>query len=690
MIDVTRTIFMGPPCTGKSSLKHLLAYNRSKEINTSTPIMETPAIVSISSEQYAFQESSSSWKVVSEQDMAASIRIACRDHKYTCNEEHDMPISQPSTFQHEPSKPTSTVAQPVLEHHGKSPMPGEDKGEVEGPWVDFERAHRALVHNLGTGVEEQLLQNTRFVHLLDSGGQPSFQDVLPLLIRIPCTYVIVFDASQDLDEPLSITYRTEDATVKLCAASETGWQMLLRLLSSVQAMEFKSSNMDVFMKKFGRPPQLRIFLVGTFKDRLLVEGRLKETKANLNKRIGQLESKPYYKYIVRASNGQPFYLINNMMHLNTTGSSKEDLAHLMDLRQQLSNPAGSLKLEVPLGWFHFEMVTRSVQQKFFKTSDLQQCALQLKCVSGESEFNSLLTLFHYLGFFTFFDHKDISDTVCTDNACFLKEVSKLLAVQFIESPRTPAVVAFKGKGVLTLNEELCRELGLCEDLNAAWVSCSLCHLGVIARTSPCRYFMPAALRSDSTQDAAVGTVDPLLVAFTFKVDEFHATQDLPRGIYCHMAVELANSGWTVVPQDSTRLTIKYQWEELDIAITELPGCISVVPIISTDEDRNVGKLHNLCSSVRSTVELAFQESAKAVFDDQFTTRANIVCGVKCPCDNPSPHLAVPRGNSIRCTLTKKRLQRCLPSQQVWFSPVEGAEVSVSVRMCGNLFMLYDR
>ena len=453
-------------------------------------------------------------------------------------------------------------------------------------------------------------------------------------------------------------------------------------------MEFKSSNMAVFMKKFGRPPQLRIFLIGTFKDRLLVEGRLKETKANLNKRIRQLESKPYYKYIVWASNGQPFYLINNMMHLNTTGNSEEDLTHLIDLRQQLSNPAGSLKLEVPLGWFHFEMVTRSVQQKFFKTSELQQCALQLKCVSGASEFNSLLTLFHYLGFFTFFDHKDISDTVCTDNACFLKEVSKLLAVQFIESPRTPAVVAFKGKGVLTLNEELCRELGLCENVDAVWLSRSLCYLGVIACTSPCRYFMPAALRSEGTEGAVVGTVNPLLVAFTFKVDEFYATQDLPRGIYCHMAVELANSDWTVIPQGSSRLTIKYHWEELEIAITELPGCISVVPIMSTDEDRNVGKLHSLCSSVRSTVELAFQESSKAVFDDQFTTRADIICGVKCPCDNLSPHLAVPRGNSIRCTLTQKRLQRCLPSQQVWFSPVEGAEVSVSVMMC-DLFMLYN-
>ena len=39
------------------------------------------------------------------------------------------------------------------------------------------------------------------------------------------------------------------------------------------------------MKILGQPPQLHIFLVGTSKDCLLVEGRLEETKAKLKKRI---------------------------------------------------------------------------------------------------------------------------------------------------------------------------------------------------------------------------------------------------------------------------------------------------------------------------------------------------------------------------------------------------------------------
>ena len=81
-LDVTRTIFMGPPATGKSSLKHLLVHDESKVIATSTPVLETPAIVSLSSEQFAAKEASSSWKVVSDESMASSIRIACRGHEY--------------------------------------------------------------------------------------------------------------------------------------------------------------------------------------------------------------------------------------------------------------------------------------------------------------------------------------------------------------------------------------------------------------------------------------------------------------------------------------------------------------------------------------------------------------------------------------------------------------------------------
>ena len=522
-LDVVRTIFIGPSANGKSTLKHLLVHDESVDITRSTPVLETPAIVSLSSEQFAAKEASSSWKVVSDESMAACVRIACRGRDY----------------QAVPLNPFTRLAQgalSILEHMGNEkksgtkskeahnpiacphsqPMPPEQEEEKEAvqPSLALEQAHTALLNNLGTGVEDQLFQTARFVHLLDSGGQPPFQDALPLLFQVPCTYVLVFDASQDLDKPLRIIYRCEGATEEEQAISETVWEMLLRLLSSVHTLAQKCSrSMANFQEKGGRLPQIRILLVGTFKDRLIREGRLQEAIEELDKRIKSLEKKPYYKHIARDSNGRPFFLINNRMYLNAVGNAEEEQACLSDLRQLLSDPAASLKLQVPLGWFQFELVTRSVKEKFFKVSELQKSALELKCVSRAKEFRSLLTLFHFLGFFTYFEQEGISNIVCTDNNVFLKEVSKLLAVQYLRAPKTQAVQAFKEKGVLTLDEHLADELGLSKGLDRPWLLRVLCHLGLTACYAQSgaglpKYFCPAALRSQGTPELAAGSVEP--------------------------------------------------------------------------------------------------------------------------------------------------------------------------------------
>ena len=667
-INVTGNIFMGPPATGKSSLKHLLVHNESKDIEISTPIMETPAIVSLSLEQFAVQESSLSWKAMSEETMAASIRIACREYEYQYDEEGHRGSSE-------------ARGQPVVEQLSLSAQAQLEK-ELPQAITALEKVHTAFLSKLGTGIEEQLLQGARFVHLLDTGGQPSFQDVLPLVLNVPCTYVLVFDASQDLDQPLRITYRPDDVTVEEQATSETGWEMLLRLLSSVHTLAYKcSSSMAEFQEKGGHLSQFRILLVGTFRDRLEKEGRLQEAVKSIKQHIKLLEKKPYYKHIAQDSTGQAFFLINNRMHLNPDGCTEVEQTSMSDLRRSLSDPAASLTLQVPLGWFHFELTTRLVEQKFFHVSELMQSALEMKCVSGVKEFQSLLTLFHFLGFYAYFEHEGISDIVCTDNTVFLKEVSKLLAIQFLQSPKSQAVEAFKEKSILCLDEHLPKELGLSKELDLQWLLRVLCHLGITARITsdvgPPKHFFPAALRPRGMQELLVGSVAPLLVAFAFKEDAFLVTHDLPRGIFCTLAVELANRGWTVIPEESTRLAIKFQWKELCIVVEESVGSIRVVPVISNCTTCDAAKLHDRCFEVMSTINDAVHKSGRAVFGDHFSDRAKVVLGFVCHCEIQSPHLAVRSGDSLVCHLSRKH-QRYLQRHRVWFSHLEGAEVSMSM------------
>ena len=185
---------------------------------------------------------------------------------------------------------------------------------------------------------------------------------------------------------------------------------------------------------------------------------------------------------------------------------------------------------------------------------------------------------------------------------------------------------------------------------------------------------------------AAGSVEPLLVAFVFKDDAFDASHDMPRGIFCHLAVELAaNRGWMAIPEQSTRLAIKFRWEELVIVVEESVGFIRVVPSVSIHAVCDAGKLHDRCSTVVSTIGEAVKESGQAVFGDQFTDRAHIDVGFCCPCASQSPHLAVPRGGSIICQMSQMD-HRCLPTHQIWFSQVEGAEVSVS--FCVDVPCLY--
>ena len=696
-VAINRNIIMGPPATGKSCLKHLLMHNKPKEVKVSTPVMAKPEVVSILAERFAV-EGTSVWLPLSDEKMACSIRSSCLSRQYHVTVA--IPKALPEDRRAKPKPPMmkvdgSDVTSDILSRISRkkvSPkagdLPHSILSSIPTTQSAFLEAHSSLVCDLNAGREEELrLNGARFVHLLDTGGQPCFQDVLPLLLDISCTYVHVFNAALDLDQPVPITYRPNASTeVTAMASLETVWGMTLRSLSSVQTLAYKvSSNAGVLPMNI-RFPTSRTVLVGTFKDQLMKMGiTATAAAAKISQRIELLEKKPYYSHIVPNSNGQLFFLVNNMLQGEASQRTQEDQASIDDLRVVLSHSDGALKTKIPIGWFHFEMVTRKVPQKFFPFDELLEHARELKCVSSNDpshKLHSLLQLFHSLGVFTFVDHSDVSDTVCTDNSVFLQEVSKLLAIQFIEIPKCMAAKTFKKTGILTLDEGLFNELGILKEVDRVWLLRCLCHLGVIASlslpgASAVDYFMPAALPSEISQESAPGSVAPLLVAFRFEKNAFVSTEDLPRGIFTRLAVELAKKeDWQVIPEKSTRLAIQFQWEELNIYIAESPGYITIVPSVPSIHSRcTAAELHDCCSVIRSAFEAAIQASTQAVLGSKFSDKASTIYGFVCPCGPPT-HLATPRGHTIVCSLSSKR-HEYLKGHQVWFHPVEGVEVSAA-------------
>ena len=334
-------------------------------------------------------------------------------------------------------------------------------------------------------------------------------------------------------------------------------------------------------------------------------------------------------------------------------------------------------------WYVCEQITQGTAQKFFRFQDLKAFCLKQKFIGAngaDEQFRSLLKLFSLLGFYAFFDLKDVPNVanyVCTDKGVFVREVSKLLAVQFLQAPRCHSVEVFKQNGIMSNNAELFEELGIMAEVDRSWFLAALEHVGLLARyasaTDHSTYFMPIALPQGKTKLPDRGSVASLCVTFTFhSPDSPLVYTDLPRGIFCRFAVELSKGSWTPVPKESDRTTVKFHSEKFDLYLTEAPGFIRLTPVLVEELEgkEQLAELHTLCSEMYDTLQKQILPSAEDVLGEQFSQTAKVTFGFKCGCGKV-PHLATPveaMDKSLICQPTQKH-HNSLKKEQIWFSPI---------------------
>ena len=398
-----------------------------------------------------------------------------------------------------------------------------------------------------------------------------------------------------------------------------------------------------------------------------------------------LDGKPYYRSI-KWDSGQPFFLVNAM-------AKEDDRAPVNRLRECLSSEGSSLKLDVPLMWFICQEITRHTRKKFFKLQDLERFCQENGFVDGEdaaSQFQALLQLFSLFGFYSFFNlegilDKDKDNFVCTDRGVFLKEVSKLLAVQFM-APTSSDVDTFKRTGILVFTPEIFLDLEMSQEMDPHWFLCALQHLGIAARL-PCKdrqeYFIPAALPQKAANTDPLASVAPLCLTYEIKEGAVSSNSDMPQGVFCRLAVALIRQEWEILKHENSRSLLRFQCgehEEFDILLQECPGYIRIIPQAVHEEAPSPSELHTACQSLISTVTQCLSVSAEDVLGNQFSRHVQLAMGFRCHCkEDIVPHLATPskQGTFLRCSLTDRR-QKFSNRQRIWFSPVTQVEVSISL------------
>ena len=690
-VEVLRALFVGPSGAGKSSLRHLLVHGKSKEMPISTPVMETPDIL-VFGEHYTAVEGSSVWKPVSESCLNQSVRVCAVEKNYQECEQYPTAIgTSPSGYREKGF--FQRMADRVL----KNVRIPQRRLQSEGS-EHLETSHSEVLDETVVPADSSIpLDKASFLHVIDSGGQPAFQDILPLLLAIPCTYIQVFDASKDLDEPIRSTYRPQEG-VELPVSNdhplETQWEFIQQSLSSMQTMAHKFACKDLEIFK-GTCPKPRIIIAGTFKDKVLASGKSDKIISSVKRKIKSLKGKPYFR-LIQWPDSSGFFLVDNHMTIHSKGKEEgEDLAYLNKLRACISDKSGILKVDVPLMWFLLELVTRRTKKKFFTKDELKQFCLKYGYVDqhkADEQFLCLLKLLHVLGFYAYFDLdpqylRGGVNHVCTDATALYREVSKLLAVQ-VTPAQSRATEQFQSTGIIPHPyESLLSELGIITDVDPVWFLEVLHHVGIAARLTPSHdppsYFIPSCLPYGKAKAPTYSSVGPLCITFV-KRDPYTTHCDLPRSVFCRLVVELADREWKVILQESDRKSVKFSCPRPSIFVylTENPRHIQCQIVI--DESAALSSLpdplqeiYHHCSAIRARLEENLHHITQQVFGEKFHKIAQIRPVLLCSCQPDVPYTATVCDGMATCFHCGSFRPKLSPSHKVWFSPPDPSEAIVS-------------
>ena len=569
-----------------------------------------------------------------------------------------------------------------------------------------------LKHNLSTEAEFDEKQCT-FIYLLDTGGQPSFQNVVPLLLDFPCNFLHVFKASERLTDPYVNAFCRDGATEEMRANSRSTWELMKESITAAYTMSMKSKRQ---LKAFDMPnePQLRIFLVGTHLSHLPEDPEAKRALLDHNKKVlEEMNNKPYDgnrvlpKEVAYKGAGNYFLLDSQLQGDNKMKDHTYKVVNA--LRSLLADSKNRLALKVPKVWFCLQLITSSVERKMWKLTELKEFCLRcqfIQPVDADGQLLALLNLFHCLGFYLYFDLSEYKEQwICTDATFLYKEMSKVLSVQYgpSECPSTELRI-FMEKGVIpeAVSEALFRQLDINADIPTRWLLEVLVKIGIAAkvREKETRYFIPAALpeRQIYLPEASVATL-----AYTFS---FHSVQDerytcIPTGLFHRLAVDIASGRQALKEEEVSPVQLRgKQWryyhkqsgctqfiftqENAHIALSQKEDLIQLQLLVPQHFRKLSLSLTQLCRHIRKEMYKRICYVSEVVFGAEFLEeKATLEDGVICShqnCEDSSLHLLRFEGDNPRtglCTRLNK-MTGLTPRESVWVAKEQDSDTNVSL------------
>ena len=604
-LRVVKCILTGPPGAGKSTLKkRLLNQSLDTEPSLSTGVVD--AAVQVNSFRKLSQHNAvatTEWKeqeldeeallitkkllpsnITPDESRAFQPTLSSVENTISSSvppEETDLPLA---TVEHNTSaKPIeariiTTGETSSMEHENENPADIVNDDEEEGVTdIQVQDSSSTVVSGLSNYVmsipvrrrekferkfEDLKDEDHTMLHIIDTGGQPEFHEILPALITGPAINLLVFKLTEDLRSRYKIIYRSPIGESNPYETSLTHEEVIFRSLASIACLRQNNIGWSFDEAPIEDKSEPVAFLIATHRDQV-EKNKVNEINQQLRKKI-EKSSHLFDSNLVQFSE-----LDQVIFPLDTT-KDEEEIKHLRSILHRIISERFH-ELQIPASWCTLSLKLRKSKRKLFKYDTCFQLAQECGIKNKEEFHNALWYLHHRVGIIMYYPNvKGLEDIIMTDLQLVFDRITNLITTCFtFEQLGSAAVVKeFRKNGRFSesqLDEISLREKG--DPLNSKRLVALLRHLYIVAGPMKTKvgwknvnyYFVPCALKpSDVEKEERDKSLipSPLLICF-----ECGYT---PVGVFCCLVVYLLDQKtdqvlqWKLTDNDQYRNRISFE------------------------------------------------------------------------------------------------------------------------------------
>ena len=406
-----------------------------------------------------------------------------------------------------------------------------------------------------------------WLYVIDSGGQPAYQELLPLFTRAASLNIITLDLSKSFEKKFKLEYRIGGKYFP-CHSKSTQLAIFQSAVST--GATFKPLNISHVTRK---PTHTMHLVLGTHYDKLWFDYKLRKREASLQSAISTLQ--PYLRdCVIRKPNGSTIFPVNTMAKSRKRANYNEEICQAI----WSHGSAASLKIKIPIRWFAFELSLPN------KSIIPVEEALSIGERYGMSEENTkqALQYFHDVGLKLYYP--EVTGVVFIDPKPILEILSQLLALTYIDDvkcrdfiliERLPQSVANNLKEGF-FNKDIFDHLKSKDDVflqpqfQLPDLVKLLLYLHIITKVEDNEegsYFIPHALPSYDNLVAPLANAKPLLIVWREQNRKIEQILPVPQGIFPLTIIHLLNQKRhvTKIPP-STKDCYKYR-DAMSLKIT---------------------------------------------------------------------------------------------------------------------------